>query len=218
MRRPLTAVAWINVALHVAGLGLAAVGLRPGSPLEALAERRDYLAGAPALWTLNWLVWMACAAGLLTFLTLVRRRLPADSALASLALTVAAVGAVLDFCCDAIFIVIFPQLAAHPEPLFLLAERTTNLVSLTIANGAYSVAILMFVAELAHRPGVTRVTTVVGTAVGVGGLLLAGAGVSGVPWHAAVVPLPMIGLFCVWVVLVARALEPTAEGSRGADL
>src|SRR5947209_7278642 len=43
----LVALAWLNVAVHVAGLALAAVGIRPGSPAVPLEERLDYLAGAP---------------------------------------------------------------------------------------------------------------------------------------------------------------------------
>ena len=35
----LTVLAWLNVCLHAAGLALAAVGMRPGTPLVSLPER-----------------------------------------------------------------------------------------------------------------------------------------------------------------------------------
>ena len=42
--RPLMALAWLNVFLHLVALALAAVGMRPGSPLVPLHERLSYLA------------------------------------------------------------------------------------------------------------------------------------------------------------------------------
>jgi hypothetical protein len=48
-----------------------------------------------------------------------------------------------------------------------------------------------------------------GYAVGVAGLLLATTGFTGVPWHSQWAAPPTIGLFCIWVVLVARSVEKT---------
>ena len=45
------------------------------------------------------------------------------------------------------------------------------------------------------------------------GLLLSAAGFTGVPWHAMWATPPTIGLFCVWVLLVARSLEPAGRST-----
>ena len=39
-----TVLAWVNVGLHLAGLGLAAASMQPGTPLVSLNERLLYLA------------------------------------------------------------------------------------------------------------------------------------------------------------------------------
>ena len=78
---------------------------------------------------------------------------------------------------------------------------------MVIANGAYSVAILLLSATLRGRERCGPLTIGLGYVVGACGLLLAGAGFTGVPWHAEWATPPTIGLFCVWVVLVARGLQ-----------
>ncbi len=92
--------------------------------------------------------------------------------------------------------------------MFLTAERVTGIASLVIGNGFYSVGILLITLVLRERPEFGRLTIGVGYAVSGFGLLLAAAGFTGVAWHAAWATLPTIGLFCLWVVLVARSLEP----------
>ncbi len=204
--RSLLALAWLNVVLHVLALALAAVGMRPGSPLVPLEERLAYLAGAPLGWTLGWVAWMFCAAALIAFLATLAQQLGAP---AQLGLMIAVAGAAFDLCCDCLYILVFPMLAsAQPEALFLVVERATGIASLVIANGAYAVAILLLTVAM-H--GWARSTRAVGYLVAGGGLLLAGAGFTGVPWHAEWATPPTIGLFCLLVLLVAY--EPAGRSS-----
>jgi hypothetical protein len=208
----LTVLAWLNVGLHVAALAVAAVGMAPGSPLAPLPERLKYLAAAPPGWTLGWASWMGCAVLLVAFLVAVSRRLGDGADLARLGVTIAVVGAAFDLFCDTVYIVVQPTLAAgRPESLFLTVERLTGIGSLVIANGAYSIAVALVSVALRHRPGVGPLPVGLGYAVCLCGLVLAGAGFTGVPEHALWATPPTIGLFCVWCVLVARSLD--SEGA-----
>lgn len=206
----LTILAWSNVCLHAAALALAATGMRPGTPLVPLSKRLDYLATAPLGWTLGWACWMACALLLIAFLAAVTRRLGDGADLARLGLVVAVAGAAFDLFCDSVYIVVLPMIAfwrPTPEPLFLTVERLTGVASMVVANGAYSVAVVLVSAALHGRGGFGPITIGLGYAVGAAGLLLAAAGFTGIPWHAEWATPPTIGLFCVWVVLVARSFE-----------
>ncbi|HEY1377899.1 MAG TPA: hypothetical protein VGF55_13955 [Gemmataceae bacterium] len=205
---PLTVLAWLNVGLHVGGLALAAAFIRPGSPLTPLPERLAYLASAPAGWALAWGVWAACAAAMVSF-TFVAARL-VGSPLARSALAVAVVAAVADLACDVQYVFSFPKgafSAGSAAELFVRVERLTNWISLTVANGLYSVSTLLLSLALRAHPAILAV----GTAVFASGMLLAAAGVTGVPEHALWATPPTIGLYCLWVLLVARSL--TAERS-----
>lgn len=209
----LVGLAWLNVALHVVALGLAALGMRPGTPLVGLTERLDYLARAPLGWTAGWIAWMCCAAALIAFLAALNQRL--DTPLSQLGLTIAVAGAAFDLFCDSVYLIAFPMMASMkppPETLFLIVERMIGIASLVIANGAYSVGILLFTLALRKRQAMASFTVVVGYAVAGFGLLLAGAGFTGVPWHAEWGTGPTIGLFCVWVVLVAHS--PSSAGRQ----
>jgi hypothetical protein len=153
---------------------------------------------------------MFCALALVAFLSLLTQRLGAQAHLAQLGLVIAVVGAAFDLLCDSIYLLVLPMLACRqppPEDLFLTAERITGIGSLVIANGAYSLAILMMTVSLRDRLGPAPFTTAVGYAVAGFGLFLAAAGFTAVLAHAAYATLPTIGLFCIWVVLVARSLE-----------
>jgi hypothetical protein len=214
--RPLFGLAWLNVFLHLLGLLLAATSIRPGSALMPLEERLGYLEGMPAGWTMAWVAWILCAASLITFLALVTRRLGEHAGLAQFGLMIAVVGAACDLFCDSVYMLIFPMLASWkppPETLFLTLERMTGIASLVIANGAYSLAILLVTQALRERRRIAPFTVGVGYAVAGFGILLAAAGFTGVPWHAEWATLPTIGLFCLWVVLVAGALEPARRSS-----
>jgi hypothetical protein len=221
-RRPLLVLAWLNIVLHVAGLALAAVGIRPGSPLVPVEERLDYLQGSHVSWTLAWITWMFCAAGLIAFLATLTQHLHeragsvSDRSRAQLGLMIAVTGFGFDLFCDSVYLLVFPALASWqhpPEALFLTVERLTGIASMVIANGAYSLGILLFTVALRNRQGLARFTTATGYGVAGFGLLLCAAGFTGVPWHAALATPPTIGLFCVWVLLVARSLEPAGASS-----
>jgi hypothetical protein len=208
--RCLVGLVWSNVILHLAALGGAAVGIRPGSPLVPLGERLDYLARAPLGWTLAWVAWMLCALALVAFLAAMTWQLEDDAPVARLGVMIAVAGAAFDLFCDAVYILVFPMLASwqpRPVALFLALERLTGIASLVIANGAYSVCILLFTLALRQRLRVGRFATAVGFGVAAFGLLLAAAGFTGVPWHAAWASVPTICLFCLWAVLVARSLQ-----------
>lgn len=209
---PLLTLARLNVLLHVVGLALAALGMRPGSPLVPLDERLTYLAAAPIGWTAGWGTWMACALALVAFLAALTSRL-GDDALARLGLGVALVGLGFDLFCDSVYLLVFPGLASGERALFLVVERVTGIGSLVVANGAYSVSILLITLALRRRRPPSRWAIVTGYAVAGSGLLLCVAGVTGVPWHALWATAPTIGFFCLWAVLAARALEAPARAS-----
>jgi hypothetical protein len=212
--RPLTGLAWLNVFLHVAGLALAAIGVRPGSPLVPLEERLSYLAASPIGWTFAWVAWMCCAASLIAFLAVVTNRLGGEARLAQFGLMIAVTAAGFDLCCDSIYVLVFPMLASWQPPAeaqFLLAERVTGIAGLVVANGGYSISILLVTLALRDQPGIFRFTVGVGYAVAGFGFLLAAAGITWVPWHAAWATPPTIGLFCLWVILVAYSLEPAGR-------
>ncbi len=201
--RLLTVLAWANVVLHGIALAFAALGMRPGSPLVPLAERLRYLAVTPLGWSLGWGTWMLCSAALVAYLAVLVHRLGERAVLGRLGLMIAVAAAAFDIYCDTVYIVIFPDLAARsPSGIpFTLVERLTGIGSLVIANGGYSIAILLL------APALRGYAAGLGYAVAGFGLLLAAAGFTGVPWHAEWATPPTIGLYCVWVVVVARSLE-----------
>lgn len=210
IERPLTKLAWLNVVLHIAGLVMAAVGMKAGSLMVPLPDRLTYLASRPAGWTIGWATWMLCAFALIAFLAILTHRLGERASLARLGLTIAVVGAAFDLCCDCIFILVFPMLAADqsaPERLFVVVERITGIASMVVANGCYSIGILLITIQLRERVGMSCLTILVGYAVAACGLVLSAAGFTWLGWHAALATGPTILLFCVWVVLVARTEE-----------
>jgi hypothetical protein len=209
--RPLVGLAWINVFLHLVGLALAAIAIPPGSPLVPLPERLRYLAAGPIAWTFAWAAWMCCAFALVAFLAVLTNRLGEQARLAQLGLMIAVAAAGFDLCCDSIYLLVFPMLAScqpPPETLFLIAERVTGIAGLVVANGAYSISILLLALALRDRPEISPFTVGAGYGVAGFGLLLAAAGITWVPWHAALATPPTIGLFCLWVILVAYSLDP----------
>jgi hypothetical protein len=204
-------LARLNVLLHVVGLVFAASTMSRGTPVVPLSDRLEYLAAAPWAWTVGWATWMVCGVLLVAFLAVVANRLGESNGPARLGLVVAVAGLAFDLYCDSVYIVVLPLIASAQPPaaiLFLAVERLTTLGSLVIANGAYSVATLLFSRGLRQHPRVGRGTVWLGYGVGAAGLVLAAAGFTTVPWHIAGGTAATIGLFCVWVVLVARAMAP----------
>lgn len=227
-------LAWLNVVLHMLGLVLAVIGMRPGTALVPLADRLQYLAQGPLLWSAGWLTWMACAGALVAFLAELARCLsfldrpgvvlrPALGAEAGwLAVGLALAGAAIDLFCDAGHITLLPMIAsvcldhssslagrAGPDTaaLFLVVDRLLNVGGLVVANGLYSVGILLVTMGLPGRIHPSPHVTALGYGVFGFGMLLVGAGFTGVAWHAEWATAPTIGLFCLWVICVARAVQ-----------
>jgi hypothetical protein len=196
--------------LHGLALTFAAFGMRPGTPLVSLPERLTYLASFPVGWSLGWGVWMLCAVALVAFFAVLAHHLHERADLARLAVMIAIGGGAFDLFCDTIYIALFPFVASWQPPseiLFLTVERLTAAGSLVVANGLYSIATLLATAALRGRPEIASAPIVVGYGVFGFGMLLAAAGFTGVPWHAEWATGPTIGLYCVWVILVARCFD-----------
>jgi hypothetical protein len=205
IRPSLWALAWTNVALHLAGLAVAWFAMRPGSPLSPLTERMAYLADRPPAWVLGWGIWMLCALVLVAFMAAVRRALPGDPLAAQLALVFTAAGMAVDLLCDVLQIQVLPIAAAAQPAVFLAFERLAFTGGLTVANGLYIVGVLLM--SLCLR-GVARTSTLlVGWTTVVSGFALAAAGfVPSAGLLQAATGLT-IGAYCVWTVLVARDLR-----------
>lgn len=200
--RLLTGLAWGNVFLHGVGLVLAVSGMRPGSPLVPLAERMEYLAGHPAAWTWGWGVWMVCSLLLLGYVAALRGSLPERSLAADLALILTAAGMGVDLLCDVVQIRGLP-LAAGSEPLFLSLEAVAFTGGATVANGLYTVAVLILTLRLRIGLGARLAgfaTVIAGTAMAVAGMIPS-------PPLLELATGPTIGFYSLWTVLVARDLR-----------
>jgi hypothetical protein len=191
-----------NVALHAAGLLLAAFVLRPGTPAVPLPARMSYLAARPLGWTLGWLVWVLCAAALVTFMILLARALPSAATRAGAALALAA--AVIDCLCDVTFAWLLPARAAAGLAAFVSLESRLGLLSLTGANGLYSAAVLVSTLALPRTAVLARS---LGLATFLGGMVLAAAGLTGNPWQVAVGTALTIPPFMAWTLAVSARLR-----------
>jgi hypothetical protein len=212
--RPLVLLAWLNVLVHVCAVALAAVALQPGSPLMEFPDRLAYLAEHPMAWSLAWGAWMLCALALVAFLACLIRAVPEPAGGLRLALLVAASGAAVDLFCDVIQITALPFLASQapvPIPVFLALERIAGAGGLIVANGAYSVAVLLATLALRGTAGINAGVVPVGLAVTAAGFVLVVAGFLDSALLAAVGTLPTIGLFCVWTILVARSVRGSGK-------
>lgn len=202
----LRALAWINVATHLAGLAFAAAAIRPGTPAAPAVERAAYLAAQPLGWTLGWAMWMACALALVAFLAVIAAIRP--SVAAQVAVALAAAGAAVDLMCDAVYITLLPDLAAAgPTPLFLAAERTLAVAGQVAANGLYSIAVLLVTLEAARR---NRLALVLGAGTFAAGMGMVGAGFSGDPTALAISAGATIVCFGGWTLAMSRALRAPA--------
>jgi hypothetical protein len=205
-------LAWLNVLVHGIALVLAVVGMAPGSGLVELPARLSYLAGRPLAWSVGWGAWMLCTLALVAFLAALTWAVPAGEA--RLALTLAVAAGAVDLFCDMIQMAALPLLAAQrppPVPTFLAVERMAGAGGLVVANGGYTLAILLANLRLgrlvANERGRLRVVVLVGWGVVAGGSVLVLAGFLDSAVLAAVGTGPTIGLFCLWTVLAARAVE-----------
>ena len=201
--RALWVLAWANVVLHTAGLALAWIGMRPGSPLVPLAERMAYLAGHPAGWTWGWGIWMACTLVLVAFMAVLRAALPECSIVPPLALLLTAAGMAADLLCDVLQIQVLPlAAAAGSTDLFLAFERLAFTGGATVANGLYTTGVLLMTLRLRGRVGAPARWAGFGTAVA--GYAMAVAGLLPSPRLLELATGPTILLYSLWTVLVAR--------------
>lgn len=212
-------LAVLNVIVHVAGLAFMASGIRQGSALVALAERMAYVAGRPWGWTFGWGTWMLCALALIAFLAAVANMLRYSSQFdrVRMAVTLSIAGGAIDLLCDVTYITVMPLVAAggrSAERLYLAVERLAGAGGLIVANGFYTVAILLVTLALRSASPQARGAVVLGLGVFGFGALMVVAGFSGSPWFAAVVSVPTMILYCLWVVAVARALAVEPQGGR----
>jgi hypothetical protein len=143
---------------------------------------------------------------MLAFTIALAHRLNHDTAKYAVLIAVAAV--TVDLSCDAVFLGVFPWLAAQPFPdyIFLTVERITIAVSLGVANTFYSVAVLLLTLAMS-RGEMPRGIRVLGVAVFVFGLLLSAAGFTGVPWHAQWATGPTIVGYTIWSLWAAWSLD-----------
>ena len=207
-RALLTLAAWSSVGLHVAGLALAVVGMRPGTPIVPAPERAAYLAGRPLGWSLGWAIWMLCALALVAFLAVLARVVVQAAPILGLATMLAAAGAAIDLTCDTLFITVLPGLAAHgPTPLFLAAERALGAGGVVVANGLYSIAILLATLGLRAAPEVPAMVRALGYATFAAGMLMVAAGFTGDPRQLEVATGLTIVPFLAWTLGVARSLS-----------
>lgn len=207
-RRLLALTAWLSVASHVVGLALAVVGMRPGTPLVPAVERASYLAGRPLAWSLGWAAWMICALALVAFLAVLAHVAPPASPLLTLAVPLAAAGAAIDLLCDTLFITVLPGLAAAgPTPLFFAFERALGAGGVVVANGLYSVAILLATLGLRAVPAVPALVRLLGYGTFAAGMLMVVAGFTGDPRQLEIATGLTIAPFLAWTLGVARSLS-----------
>lgn len=202
-------VGWANIVLHLVGLVLAAVLMRPGTPMVPLPDRQAYLGGSPFGWTLGWVTWAVCAILLLAWLALVAARFALPPAATALALALCASGLAVDLTCDTLWIALVPGLAARAAPAFVPVERALTLGGVVVANGLYSLAVLVVTLALPASTG--RLVRLTGLASVCAGLVMAAAGAWGNPWAIAATTGPTIFGFVVWVLLLLRVPEPAAR-------
>lgn len=204
--RDVVLLAWVNVILHASGLIAAALALRPGTPLVPLQERMAYLASRPWGWSVGWGLWILCALALVAFLASLVPHLNRVEGRATLAVVLAGAGAAIDLSCNTLFIVLLPSLAQEgATSLFLAFERALGAGGAVVANGLYSLSVLVVVRSLPTTPGWT-LARLLGYATFLAGSGLVVAGFTGVPRLLEITTPPTILLFIAWSLAMARAV------------
>ncbi len=203
-RRPaLTEMAWVTAVLHVGGL-VALVGMRPGSALVSLDQRRPWLAEFPLPWILGWGVWILCAFSFLGFFIYLR------AATASLGFPIrlvvlAGVALAVDVACDLTFIGLLPLLARDgPNERFLALERSCYAGGMVVANGLYTLAVVLASRWLARHARLAARTRRAAALVAVAGLVLLVGGLLDQPRVAGVATPPVMLAYSAWALWVAR--------------
>lgn len=202
----LTVAAWANVVLHVLGLSAAVVWMRPGTATFPLAERMAYLATAPGGWRAGWALWALCALALLAFLGFLAARRPGAATQAAFA--IACAGAAVDLTCDTLFATVLPRAAVGAPETFVLLERGLSAASLTVANGLYSVAVLVAGRRLGLAEAAEKRQRVLALGTFIAGAFLAAAGLTGDPRHVELATGPTLALFMGWTLVVAAGARP----------
>jgi len=208
MYHRLMPLAVVNVAVHVLGLFMALVGMRPGSPLVPVQDRIIYLSHHPLGWSLGWGVWMLCDIAVLAFVFQTARQLRND--LAMLATGIMLAGVTVDLACDSLLIIALPHLAASQpvnDDIFLAVEKTINIVSLVMANGLITLSTAVLTLSIRNRHGAIPLITALGSAIFVFGMSLSAAGFTSRPWMTEWLTGPTILSYCVWCGLVALKLD-----------
>jgi hypothetical protein len=184
---------------------MAWIGLRPGSTIIPLADRMAYLASQPPAWKWGWGLWMLCALALVAYIAVLRRQLPGDPLAARLALKFTTAGMLVDLSCDVLQMEMLPLAASLGSSVFLGYERLAFTGGLTIANGLYTVGLLLM--NLSLR-GIARAPArIVGWVAVVSGFALAATGLVPSPLLLQTATGLTIGAYSLWTVLVARDLR-----------
>jgi len=200
----LRSAALINVATHAIAVTLAATVMREGTPLVGY-RRLDWLAGEPLGWTAGWIAWMICAIALVVMVSLAVRAGGASPRLARTVVLLAVIGASIDMLCDAVWIVLVPSLAAHDVHGFLVAERVLGFIGQVVANGLYSVAVLL--CAFSYRRPLVRL---LGAGTFVAGLGIVAAGLAGEARWLELATGPTMAFYCAWSLATAFGREGMA--------
>lgn len=206
-RRTLLTAATLSIVLHLGGLVMAVASLRQGSPLAPLEQRLAYLGRHPLGWSLGWAAWMLCALALVWFLAAVRPHAVEHAPAASAAVILAAAGAAVDLFCDVLQMLVLPQLAAAGPasvPVFLAFERAAGAGGLIVANGLYSLAILLMALSLRQR--LPPLAFGLGVATFLAGMLMVVAGFTADSLQIQVGTGATFAAFLAWVATVTLGL------------
>jgi hypothetical protein len=195
-KRLLTLNAWLTAGAHAAGLVMAVVGMRSGTPLVSLDQRMAYLAKYPLGWSLGWGTWMLSALTLVAFLAVLACHVGEGSMSANLALMLASSGVAVDLFCDILYITVLPMVAADNNvSLFLAVERAAGAGGTVVANGLYSVAVLLATIALRSRRAVPNYVLWLGYGTFLSGMLMVVAGFTALPWLMQFATIAAIGFF-----------------------
>jgi hypothetical protein len=199
-------LAWCNVALHIIALALTWFFIRPGMSALDVSSRQAYVVGHFWEWATAWGTWMACAIVQIFFYAELARYLTKARDAASFAVSIACAGLAIDLLCDTIWIVLVPQLPswhADTTMVYQVVEAIAKGGGLVVANGLYSVAVLILTLCLRQQIA-SPITILLGYGVFVFGMVLSLAGLVNSQWLAEFSTGPTILCYCAWALLAAR--------------
>ena len=174
-----------------------AIWLRHGTELVSdPAERVRYITAHTALWRAGWCLWIAAAISLVAFYAWWAGRLH-DSPWAIAGVAVAAAGLVCDIAGESLLIGWLPRDYASLAPI------ATQLMG-AAANGLYTVGGVILTLL---TPGLDRRMRGLTWAVWVSGACVTASTIGGMPLAVAISTTALFALFCLWVLLLGRALH-----------